>query len=131
MKPHNATKLVLVLTLLFVTTTGWAQGEMKTLDNGDLISWDGSYYDFRDADGVKMIKLWIPPGVHPVKGVFISGHGGGGGDSRNFARDQNLRALAMRLGFAVAGLHNFPGRRVYEEGAEVFFTALDGCKCVI
>jgi len=125
MKPHNAIKLVLVLTLLFVTTTGWTQGEMKTLDNGDLISWDGSYYDFRDADGVKMIKLWIPPGIHPVKGVFISGHGGGGGDSRNFARDENVRALAMRLGFAVAGLHNFPGRRVYEEGAEVFFTALD------
>ncbi len=98
---------------------------MLTLENGDQVAWDGSYYDFRDSAGVKMIKMWIPPGIHPVRGVFISGHGGGGGDSRNFARDENVRALAMRLGFAVAGLHNFPGRRVYEEGAAVFFEALD------
>ncbi|MBN2092713.1 hypothetical protein JW964_24035 [candidate division KSB1 bacterium] len=99
--------------------------EIKVLDNGDKISWDGAYYDFRDADGVKMIKMWIPPNTKPVRGVFISGHGGGSGDSRNFARDENIRAFAMRLGFAVAGLHNFPGRRVYTEGAKVFFSALD------
>ena len=30
----------------------------------------------------------------------------------------------MRLGFAVAGLHNFPGRRAYEQGAPVFFQTL-------
>jgi hypothetical protein len=36
-----------------------------------------------------------------------------------------MRAFAMRLGFAVAGLHNFPGRMAYEQGAEVFFKALD------
>ena len=125
MKPHTIIQRITVLALLFVAMTGLAQGEMKTLESGDHISWDGTYYDFRDSAGVKMIKLWIPPGIDPVKGVFISGHGGGGGDSRNFARDENVRALAMRLGFAVAGLHNFPGRRVYEEGAEVFFTALD------
>jgi len=95
------------------------------LENGDQISWDGEYYDFRDADGVKMIKVWIPPRTTPVRGVFISGHGGGGGDSRNFARDENLRAFAMRLGFAVAGLHNFPGRRVYTEGAPLFFEAME------
>ncbi len=125
MKPHNVKKSTALLAILLVSLTGWAQSEIKTLENGDQISWDGSYYDFRDAGGVKMIKVWIPPGIDPVKGVFISGHGGGGGDSRNFARDENVRALAMRLGFAVAGLHNFPGRRVYEEGAAVFFTALD------
>lgn len=113
------------MSLLLVTPVAWTQYEIRTLENGDRISWDGTYYDFRDADGIQMIKIWIPPGIRPVKGVFISGHGGGGGDSRNFARDENVRALAMRLGFAVAGLHNFPGRRVYEEGAAVFFCALD------
>ena len=102
-----------------------AAAEIAVLDNGDKIAWDGEYYDFRDADNVKMIKLWVPPNTDPVRGVFISGHGGGSGDSRNFARDENIRAFAMRLGFAVAGLHNFPGRRVYNEGAPVFFHALD------
>ncbi|MBN1895940.1 hypothetical protein JW906_15755 [bacterium] len=100
--------------------------EIVSLKNGDRISWDGSYYDFRDAEGVKMIKLWIPPDTKPVRGVMISGHGGGSGDSRDFARDENIRAFAMRLGFAVAGLHNFPGRRAYDEGAKVFFAALEG-----
>ncbi len=125
MKLMNSITSICILALLFVFFQGIAQGERKIDDNGDQINWDGSYYDFRDSGGVKMIKLWIPPGTHPVRGVFISGHGGGGGDSRNFARDENIRALAMRLGFAVAGLHNFPGRRVYEEGAEVFFRAMD------
>lgn len=96
-----------------------------TLPNGDQIAFDGAYYDFRDAAGVQMIKMWIPPGLDTIRGVLISGHGGGGGDSRNFARDENVRALAMRLGFAVAGLHNFPGRSVYEQGAAVFFRALE------
>jgi hypothetical protein len=108
-----------------VISQAMPEESLITLENGDQVSWDGNYYDFRDARGVRMIKLWIPPDVRPVKGVFISGHGGGGGDSRNFARDENLRALAMRLGFAVAGIHNFPGRRVYEEGAPVFFEALN------
>ncbi len=126
MKAMNFLKQIFLSGFLLVACNCLAQGEMKTLDNGDQLSWDGTYYDFRDADGVKMIKVWVPPHTKPVKGVFISGHGGGGGDSRNFARDENLRALAMRLGFAVAGMHNFPGRRVYEEGAEVFFNAMDG-----
>ena len=122
---RTLSKLLCFLGLVFFSLSGIAQGERTTLENGDQLSWDGTYYDFRDAEGVQMIKLWIPPGIHPVKGLFISGHGGGSGDSRNFARDENVRALAMRLGFAVAGLHNFPGRRVYEEGAAVFFKALD------
>jgi len=99
--------------------------QVKKLDNGDQIAWDGEYYDFRDAEGVKMIKLWVPPNVETVRGIFISGHGGGGGDSRNFARDENIRAFAARLGFGVAGLHNFPGRRVYSDGAPVFFDAME------
>lgn len=98
--------------------------QFKTLPNGDQIAFDGEYYDFRDSAGVQMIKMWIPPEIETIRGVFISGHGGGGGDSRDFARDENIRALAMRLGFAVAGLHNFPGRRAYEQGAPVFFRIL-------
>ena len=119
----NSTILLGYLLTFFFTTE--ILPEIYRLDNGDRIAWEGTYYDFRDADGVKMIKLWIPPNISPVRGVFISGHGGGGGDSRNFARDENIRAFAMRLGFGVAGLHNFPGRKVYDEGAEVFFNALD------
>ena len=111
--------------LIFLTSFfTLVSAQIKTLPNGDNISYDGEYYDFRDSAGVQMIKMWIPPGIKPVKGVFISGHGGGGGDSRNFARDENIRAFAMRLGFAVAGLHNFPGRRAYEQGANVFFKTL-------
>lgn len=96
-----------------------------TLPSGDQIHWDGSAYDFRAASGVEMIKLWVPPGARPVRGVLISGHGGGGGDSRQFARYDSLRAFAARLGFGLAGLHNFPGRRAYGDGAPLFFKALD------
>jgi hypothetical protein len=120
--------LFAVFYLMFLFSAFLCHAESKeiiTLENGDQVSWDGSYYDFRDAERNKMIKMWIPPDTKPVKGMFISGHGGGGGDSRHFARDENLRAFAMRLGFAVVGLHNFPGRRVYEDGAPVFFNALN------
>lgn len=125
MKLRKIILMNLVLMALVLSTYAQVRGNIQVLENGDKIAWDGEYYDFRDVSGIKMIKLWIPPNTHPVRGVFISGHGGGSGDSRNFARDENVRAFAMRLGFAVAGLHNFPGRRVYTEGAEVFFYALD------
>jgi len=113
-----------VLIFVFFTPLLSYSSEIKILENGDKISWDGSYYDFRAADGYKKIKMWIPPNTDPVRGMFISGHGGGSGDSRDFARDENIRAFAIRLGFAVVGIHHFPGRKVYEEGAEVFFYAL-------
>jgi hypothetical protein len=122
---RNRSNIFLVLLIEMILFAVTVTADIKVLENGDQVSWDGSYYDFRDAGGVKMVKMWIPPGIEPVRGVFISGHGGGSGDSRNFARDENVRAFAMRLGFAVAGLHNFPGRRVYDEGAEVFFYALE------
>ncbi len=97
----------------------------KTLPNGDQINFDGIYYDYRAADGKRMIKLWVPPESKPVRGVFISGHGGGSGDSRDFARDLNFRAFAARVGFGTVGLHWFPGRDVYENGGKVFFSVLD------
>lgn len=96
-----------------------------TLANGDQVQFDGAYYDFRAADGKKMIKLWVPPAAKPIRGLLITGHGGGGGDSRQFARDVNFRAFAVRHGFAVVGLHNFPGREVYDKGSPVFFGALN------
>ena len=110
--------------LIFIMFTGTIYAQIKTLKNGDKIAFDGEYYDFRDSAGVQMIKMWIPPGIAVIRGVFISGHGGGSGDSRNFARDKNIRAFAMRLGFAVAGLHNFPGRDIFTKGGRVFFNAL-------
>ena len=116
--------IVLLMIGILMVTSYASNAKIKTLENGDKISFDGSYYDFRDSAGVQMIKMWIPPDTKIIRGVFISGHGGGGGDSRSFARDENIRALAMRLGFAGAGLHNFPGREVYEKGAGVFFKAL-------
>jgi hypothetical protein len=97
---------------------------IKILPNGNKVAFDGVYYDFRDAEGVQMLKLWTPPD-RSMRGIFISGHGGGTGDSRDFARDLNFRAFAARLGFGVAGLHSFPGRHVYETGGKVFFDALD------
>jgi hypothetical protein len=117
------TAIICVL-FLDISLSSYSQN-ITTLENGDQIAWDGEYYDFRAADGVKMIKMWIPPNTEPIRGMFISGHGGGSGDSRSFARDENVRAFAMRMGFAVVGLHNFPGRRVYDGGAKVFFQALN------
>jgi hypothetical protein len=96
----------------------------KTLSNGDQIQYDGTYYDFRAANGRSMVKLWVPPSG-TVRGVFISGHGGGSGDSRDFARQENMKALAARFHFGLAGLHCFPGRRVFETGGPTFFGALD------
>jgi pimeloyl-ACP methyl ester carboxylesterase len=97
----------------------------KTLPNGDQIQYDGTYYDFRAANGRQMIKVWVPPAADPVRGLFISGHGGGSGDSRDFARDENMKALAARFGFGLAGLHTFPGRRTYDGYAKLFFDTLD------
>jgi hypothetical protein len=96
----------------------------QTLKSGDRIHFDGSTYDFRSKAGVEMIKLWVPPG-QVVRGILISGHGGGGGDSREFARYESLRHFAARIGFGLAGLHNFPGGKVFEHGGPLFFRALD------
>jgi hypothetical protein len=91
-KMNIQTGLFRVLLLLFTCFAFSAQNpinaQITRLENGDQISWDGQYYEFKDADGRKMIKLWVPPGDQPVKGILISGHGGGSGDSRQFARDK-------------------------------------------
>jgi pimeloyl-ACP methyl ester carboxylesterase len=126
-----AVKVLAFLALdLILSLPAFVSAQVLEDDNGNQISWDGTYYDFRDAEGVQMVKLWIPPNVKPVKGVLIFGHGGSGGDSRYFSRDKNIRDFAQRLGFGIAGLHNFPGREVYEGGergigAKAYFKALE------
>jgi hypothetical protein len=108
-----------------VSFAGDAFGAVKTLANGDQVTYDGTYYDFRAANGLQMVKVWVPPAAEPVRGLFLSGHGGGSGDSRDFARDANMKAVAARWGFGLAGLHTFPGRRVYDQYGKVFFDALN------
>jgi hypothetical protein len=114
----------LLFCALVYTYAGESMVTAKVLSNGDRIRFDGTYYDYRSASGVEMIKLWVPPAARTVRGIFISGHGGGGGDSREFARDLNMRAFAARYGFGLAGLHNFPGGQVYEKGGPLFFSVL-------
>ncbi len=109
---------------LLASAITWAAAG-KTLPNGDQVQFDGTFYDYRAADGTSMMKLWVPPHASPVRGILISGHGGGSGDSRSFARDTNMQAFAARFGFGLAGLHTFPGGRVYSEGGKVFFDALN------
>jgi hypothetical protein len=115
-----------VLVIAIAASGVMAEENQMTLPGGDQINYDGTYYDFRAADGKAMLKLWVPPNAHPVRGILISGHGGGSGDSRNFARDANMKAFAARFGFGLAGLHYFPGRTIYEQRGKVFFDALDG-----
>ncbi len=80
-------------------TAAVVSAETRTLPSGDQVNYDGTFYDFRASDGTSMLKLWVPPHVSPVRGILISGHGGGSGDSRNFARDENMQAFAARFGF--------------------------------
>lgn len=93
-------------------------------EDGDLVAWDGHDYDWRAADGGSQVKVWVPPGRR-ARGLIVLGHGGVSGDSRSSARARDLQALASGFGFGVAGLHRFPGRQVYAEGAARFFGALD------
>ncbi len=90
---------------------------------GEQVQFDGTYYDYRAGDGRAMIKVWVPPsGV--VRGLFVSGHGGHRGDSRAFTRDENMKALAARFGFGLAGLHAFAGQQAYRSGGETLLRAL-------
>ena len=54
-------KLKFLLLILAVLMLKNLPAQISILENGDQVAWDGQYYDFRDAEGVKMIKLWVPP----------------------------------------------------------------------
>lgn len=97
---------------------------IRVLDNGDLANFDGEHYDYRAADGGRQFRVWVPPGNRVVRGLIVSGHGGGSGDSRPFTRDMNLRALAARYDFGLVGLHRFPGREMSAAGGRFLVDAL-------
>ena len=66
-----AFRLQFMAIILFLIVSSGVNAQVKTLSNGDKISFDGEYYDFRDSAGVQMIKMWIPPGINPIKGVLF------------------------------------------------------------
>ena len=83
---------------------------------GHWFGFDGAFYSFANQDG-QGIKLWIPPGENPVRGVILHGNPGGGfgGDTRDKTRQRDLQEFAARHHFGVAGVTGFPGRQIYEE----------------
>ena len=116
------------LTLVFLSAVApvaaCAGATNDGLRAGEQVQFDGTYYDYRAADGRAMIKVWVPPsGV--VRGLFVSGHGGNRGDSRAFTRDENMKTLAARFGFGLAGLHAFPGQQAYRSGGETLLRVLN------
>ena len=54
-------KLKFLLLILAVLMLKNLPAQISILENGDQVAWDGQYYDFRDAEGVKMIKLMSSP----------------------------------------------------------------------
>ena len=94
--------------------------------DGGEVQFDGFFYDYRDAESKKAIKLWIPPGVPFVRGVILHGNpGSGGGDSRSVVRDPAMQEFAARYGFGIAGVTWFPGRYVYEKLGATILAAFD------
>ncbi len=123
--------LPVVLCLVLIVFSGCAAGpthdrplRAEAFDGGQ-VQYDGMYYDFRAANGIQHIKMWVPPTDGPVRGVLFHGNPGGYGDTRNKARDPRLQQFAMRQGFGIIGVTSFPGRRVYTELAEVAIRAMD------
>ena len=94
--------------------------------DGGEVQFDGVFYDYRDAESKKGIKLWSPPGVPFVRGVILHGNPGStGGDSRTVVRDPAMQEFAARHGFGIAGVTWFPGRYVYEKLGATILAAFD------
>ncbi len=93
-------------------------------DGGEL-QFDGVYYDYRDAQAQKGIKLWVPPGDAPVRGIIFHGNPGGSGDTRPLAMDENLQEFAARHRFAIAGVTWFRGGEVYHQTGAVIAKVLE------
>ena len=94
--------------------------------DGGQIHFDGVFYDYRDAESTKGIKLWTPP-ERPIRGILFHGNPGGGtgGDTRPITRDANLQVFAARHGFGIIGVTAFPGRDIYQKTGPTIFAALD------
>ncbi len=100
----------------------------RTASDGAQLRFDPArnLYEFRAADGVSMLALWLPPSTRPVRGLFINGNPGGvGGDNRQFTRDRTFRAFAARMDFGLMGLHSMPGNQIKEKLAARIFKALE------
>jgi hypothetical protein len=91
--------------------------------DGGQVRFDGAYYDYRDGDARKAIKLWVPP-LRPgefVRGVLLHGNpGGGGGDTRELAADRQLQEYAARHRLGIAGVTWFPSREVFADECKTF-----------
>lgn len=87
--------------------------------DGGALQFDGVYYDYRDAQAQKGIKLWVPPGAVPVRGIIFHGNPGSSGDTRPLALDEHLQEFAARHGFAIAGVTWFRGGDVYEQTGRI------------
>ena len=60
-----------VATIMLSTATA-CLGASRTLSSGDQVNWDGTYYDYRAADGKAMVKMWVPPSATCAKNAILS-----------------------------------------------------------
>ncbi|MDX2111991.1 MAG: hypothetical protein SFY80_17320 [Verrucomicrobiota bacterium] len=101
--------------------------EEWTNTEGDHFIREGDFYSFKSADGLRGIKLWVPP-VGEVRGVILHGNPGGGfgGDTRNKTSQRDILEFAARQGLGVAGVNGFPGRQIYRDLGLVILRAFTG-----
>jgi len=87
-------------------------------------AFDGVFYSYANPSG-QGIKLWVPPGDKPVRGIILFGNPGGGlgGDTRANCRQRDLLEFAARHNFGVAGMTGFPARDTYEKLGQHILTA--------
>lgn len=94
-------------------------------DGGEL-EFDGMCYDYRDTQLQRAIKLWVPPGDEPVRGIIFHGNPGGGeGDTRPMALDASLQEFAARYRFGIIGVTWFRGGEIYTTTARIILNVLD------
>lgn len=118
---------LLALTLGGTRMARAALPDLKASADGGQIRFDGAYYDYRDADARRAIKLWVPPlpDGQPLCGILLHGNpGGGGGDTRELATDRQLQEYAARLGFGIIGVTWFSSREVFADQCQTFIRVL-------
>ncbi len=98
--------------------------QAEAFDGGE-VRFDGMYYDFRAADGMQQMKMWVPPNSPRLRGALFHGNPGGYGDTRDIPRDERLQEFAARHDFGIIGVTSFPGGRVYGQLAEIIVKAMD------
>ncbi|MGF1448691.1 MAG: hypothetical protein ACFB20_04685 [Opitutales bacterium] len=88
-----------------------------TAENGGSVTFDGVFYSYRSADGLRAFKMWTPPQEAPIRALLLMGNPGSGlgGDTRNSVLRQDWLQLGAREGLAVAGVTGFPGGETYAQ----------------